>query len=78
MDLWNLNEQTEVPIIKSAIGGGKAINKLCWSPTGESILAGDSAGSILMTELPADLTQAKAEEWHRFEHTLAKLNQQRM
>lgn len=46
LDLWNLNEDTEVPIIKTPVGSGRALNCLAWSNDGRKILTGDSAGSL--------------------------------
>ena len=45
LELWNLNEETEVPITKTSVGT-RALNRIQWSSDGKKILTGDSLGSL--------------------------------
>ena len=69
---WNLNEQLEVPIVKTQLSN-KAINKLSWSPDGQKILVGDSNGQLIVAEC-GDWTTAKQDEWHNMDHTISNFS----
>lgn len=71
LDLWNLNEETEVPITEVAVSN-KALNSLEWSADGKKILTGDSAGNLFIYD-SAEISQPRQDEWNRFEETLSKL-----
>jgi len=73
LDLWNLNEETEVPIIKTTVGS-KALNRLKWSPDGKKILTGDSAGSLYVYDT-GEISVPRSDELQKFEETLSRLNQ---
>jgi len=70
LDLWNLNEDTEVPVLKTSVSS-KALNRLQWSKDGRQILTGDSTGNLYVYDI-GDFVLAKSEDYQRFEHTLAK------
>jgi len=71
LDLWNLNEDTEVPIIKTNVGS-KALNRLKWSADGRKILTGDSAGNLYVYDT-GEISVPKQDEWPKFEQTVSKL-----
>eukprot|EP01118_Nematostelium_gracile_P019529 TRINITY_DN9079_c0_g1_i1.p1 TRINITY_DN9079_c0_g1~~TRINITY_DN9079_c0_g1_i1.p1 ORF type:complete len:618 (-),score=163.43 TRINITY_DN9079_c0_g1_i1:23-1660(-) len=73
LDLWNLNEETEVPIIKTNVGN-KALNRLKWSPDGKKILTGDSAGTLFVYDT-GEISIPRSDEWHKFEETLSIMSQ---
>ena len=84
MDLWNLNEETEVPVIKTSVGA-KALNRLQWSEDGKKILTGDSVGSLFIYDtgeviffvvsVPTihKISMPHTDEWQKFEETVLKL-----
>jgi len=74
LDLWNLNEETEVPIIKTSVGN-KALNHLEWSPDGRRILTGDSVGNLFIYDT-GENSVPRSDEWTRFDETLQKLAEQ--
>lgn len=71
LDLWNLNEDTEVPIVKTNVTN-RALSRVTWHKDGKKILTGDSAGYLYLY----DTTQvglANPEEWRKMEETLNKI-----
>uniref|UniRef100_A0A8C1T3S8 Dynein, cytoplasmic 1, intermediate chain 2a n=1 Tax=Cyprinus carpio TaxID=7962 RepID=A0A8C1T3S8_CYPCA len=46
VDLWNLNNDTEVPTASMTVDGSPALNRLRWSQSGREIVVGDSEGQI--------------------------------
>jgi len=74
LDLWNLNEETEVPITKTAVGT-RALNRLQWSNDGKKILTGDSLGALYIYDT-GEISVPHADEWTKFEETLQKLRTQ--
>ena len=71
VDLWNLNEETEVPILKTQVSN-RAINKLRWHADGKKLLVGDAAGALYVYET-GEITAPKNDEWNVFESTIQKL-----
>lgn len=51
IDLWNLNNDTELPTASMAIEGGVAVNRLIWNPSGYQILAGDDSGKVWVCDV---------------------------
>ncbi len=46
LDLWNLNNDTEVPTASTHVEGQVALNKCRWHQNGNLIAAGDDVGKI--------------------------------
>lgn len=46
LDLWNLNQDTEVPTASINVEGNPALNKLSWTPSGLHVTVGDNQGKI--------------------------------
>lgn len=46
LDLWNLNQDTEVPAASIQVDGGVALNRASWTPNGQHITVGDDTGKI--------------------------------
>ena len=46
LDLWNLNEDTEVPIVSATVEGNPALNRVLWTPSGLHVTVGDDSGKI--------------------------------
>jgi len=76
VDVWNLNEETEVPILKTQIVTGKALSKLRWSQDGKKLLVADSHGYLHHYDT-GEISVPRSDEWVRFEDTLIKLQSQR-
>lgn len=46
LDLWNLNQDTEVPTASIVINGCPALNRVSWTPSGLHVTVGDDSGKI--------------------------------
>ncbi|KNC46480.1 Dync1i1 protein, partial [Thecamonas trahens ATCC 50062] len=74
LDIWNLNANSEVPLVKAQLPTpGASISQLRWSADGTRIIAGDSLGSVHLFDVGKEIAEPAADEWSRFEHTLSQL-----
>lgn len=46
LDLWNLNQDTEVPTAGLSVEGNPALNRVSWTPSGLHVTVGDNFGKI--------------------------------
>lgn len=46
LDLWNLNQDTEVPAANVMVEGNPALNRVSWTPSGLHVTVGDNLGKI--------------------------------
>ncbi|OCT75700.1 hypothetical protein XELAEV_18030884mg [Xenopus laevis] len=46
LDLWNLNNDTEVPTASTAVEGASALNRVRWAQSGKEVAVGDSEGRV--------------------------------
>lgn len=51
LDVWDLNSDTEIPIVSTQIEGNVAINRVSWTPSGTHITVGDEAGKIWLYDV---------------------------
>ncbi|XP_017277718.2 cytoplasmic dynein 1 intermediate chain 2-like isoform X3 [Kryptolebias marmoratus] len=77
LDLWNLNNDTEVPTASVCVDGSPALNRVRWSHTGKEIATGDSEGQVQVYDVGEQICVPKADEWTRFVRTLAEINENR-
>ncbi|KAK6302914.1 hypothetical protein J4Q44_G00272690 [Coregonus suidteri] len=77
LDLWNLNDDTEVPSASVVVDGCPALNRVRWSHSGREIATGDSDGQVLVYDVGEQIFVPKADEWTRFMHTLVEINENR-
>ncbi|XP_024129435.1 dynein, cytoplasmic 1, intermediate chain 2a isoform X2 [Oryzias melastigma] len=77
LDVWNLNNDTEVPTASVGVDGGPALNRVRWSHTGKEIAIGDSEGHVHVYDVGEQICVPKADEWTRFVRTLAEINENR-
>ncbi|PPQ79668.1 hypothetical protein CVT25_003242 [Psilocybe cyanescens] len=62
-DLWNLNIDTEVPVISTTVGTGRAINKLKWDKKeGRRVALGGSDGRLYIYDI-GDMAFPRDSEW---------------
>jgi hypothetical protein len=75
LQLWNLNEETEMPICKLNLTRGQhALSALRWSTDAKNIFTGDSVGNVHVHQVDSSLTQPSQEEWTLFSDTLTRLS----
>ena len=51
LDLWNLNNDTELPTASTLIENNPALNKIIWNQNGTQILAGDDSGHVYVYDV---------------------------
>uniref|UniRef100_A0A4W5JV64 Dynein cytoplasmic 1 intermediate chain 2 n=1 Tax=Hucho hucho TaxID=62062 RepID=A0A4W5JV64_9TELE len=77
LDLWNLNNDTEVPTASTTVEGNPALNRVRWAHSGKEIAVGDSDGQILVYDVGEQIAIPRNDEWTRFVRTLAEINENR-
>ncbi|CAM9136091.1 unnamed protein product [Lampetra planeri] len=77
LDLWNLNNDTEVPTASVQVDGAPALNRVRWAHSGKEIATGDSEGHVRVYDVGEQICVPKADEWTRFARTLAEINESR-
>uniref|UniRef100_F1SF88 Cytoplasmic dynein 1 intermediate chain 1 n=2 Tax=Sus scrofa TaxID=9823 RepID=F1SF88_PIG len=76
LDLWNLNNDTEVPTASVAIEGASALNRVRWAQAGKEVAVGDSEGRIWIYDV-GELAVPHNDEWTRFARTLVEIRANR-
>uniref|UniRef100_A0A8K9WRS8 Dynein, cytoplasmic 1, intermediate chain 2b n=1 Tax=Oncorhynchus mykiss TaxID=8022 RepID=A0A8K9WRS8_ONCMY len=77
LDLWNLNNDTEVPSASVVVDGSPALNRVRWAHSGREIATGDSDGQVLVYDVGEQICVPKADEWTHFVRTLVEINENR-
>ncbi|XP_068101623.1 cytoplasmic dynein 1 intermediate chain 2 isoform X7 [Hyperolius riggenbachi] len=77
LDLWNLNNDTEVPTACITVEGNPALNRVRWTHSGREIAVGDSEGQIFIYDVGEQIAVPRNDEWTRFARTLAEINANR-
>ncbi|XP_070506188.1 cytoplasmic dynein 1 intermediate chain isoform X1 [Chironomus tepperi] len=70
LDLWNLNQDTEVPTCSVVVEGAPALNRVSWTPSGLHVTIGDESGKIYVYDVADSIGVPKIDEWQRFGATL--------
>lgn len=73
LDLWNLNQDTEVPTASVVIDGAPALNRVSWTPSGLHVTIGDDSGKIYVYDVAEHLATPRMDEWTKFAATLNEL-----
>uniref|UniRef100_A0A1B0APR3 Uncharacterized protein n=1 Tax=Glossina palpalis gambiensis TaxID=67801 RepID=A0A1B0APR3_9MUSC len=73
LDLWNLNQDTEVPTASAIVDGSHALNRVSWMPNGQHVTVGDDGGKLYVYDVAEHLAQPSRDEWSRFSATLNEL-----
>ncbi|GJN90008.1 hypothetical protein Rhopal_003003-T1 [Rhodotorula paludigena] len=75
-DLWNLNIDTEVPIVSTVVGVDepgqrpRGLNRLAWDrKDGRRAAVGSSDGKVYVYELSQDLVTPRVDEWEQMRKT---------
>nr|XP_061808222.1 cytoplasmic dynein 1 intermediate chain 1-like isoform X4 [Nerophis lumbriciformis] len=76
LDLWNLNNDTEVPTASVTIEGASALNRVRWSSGGKEVAVGDSEGRVWVYDT-GEMSVARNDEWSRFARTLMEIRANR-
>ncbi|XP_043519083.1 cytoplasmic dynein 1 intermediate chain-like isoform X34 [Frieseomelitta varia] len=73
LDLWNLNQDTEVPTASIVIDGNPALNRVSWTPSGLHVTVGDDTGKIWVYDVAEHLAHPRIDEWNKFLYTQQEL-----
>ncbi|XP_041460776.1 cytoplasmic dynein 1 intermediate chain 2-like isoform X1 [Lytechinus variegatus] len=73
VDLWNLNNDTEVPTASVTLDGQPAANRVKWGHQGNQIAVGDAEGKIWIYDVGESLAMPRNDEWSKFVRTLADI-----
>ncbi|XP_059416946.1 cytoplasmic dynein 1 intermediate chain 2-like isoform X7 [Carassius carassius] len=76
LDLWNLNNETEVPTASATVEGSPALNRVRWTHSGREVAVGDSEGRVHIYDV-GEISVAQQDEWTRFLLTLTEINENR-
>ncbi|XP_078519848.1 cytoplasmic dynein 1 intermediate chain 1 isoform X1 [Lissotriton helveticus] len=76
LDLWNLNNDTEVPTASVIVEGASALNRVRWSHSGKEVAVGDSDGHLWIYDV-GEIAVPHNDEWSRFARTLAEIQANR-
>uniref|UniRef100_A0A8C9TVE6 Dynein cytoplasmic 1 intermediate chain 1b n=1 Tax=Scleropages formosus TaxID=113540 RepID=A0A8C9TVE6_SCLFO len=77
LDLWNLNNDTEVPSASVTIEGTSALNRVRWASGGREVAVGDSEGRVWIYDVGEQLAVPHIDEWSRFARTLVEIRANR-
>ncbi|XP_074104834.1 cytoplasmic dynein 1 intermediate chain short wing isoform X14 [Cotesia typhae] len=69
LDLWNLNQDTEVPTASIVVDGCPALNRVSWTPSGLHVTVGDDSGKIWVYDVAENLAHPRGDEWNKFLYT---------
>ncbi|CAG9773101.1 unnamed protein product [Ceutorhynchus assimilis] len=73
LDLWNLNQDTEVPAASETVEGMPALNKVSWTPSGLHVTVGDNLGRIHVYDVAENFAHPRHDEWNKFLYTTQEL-----
>uniref|UniRef100_A0AAZ3RKM7 Uncharacterized protein n=1 Tax=Oncorhynchus tshawytscha TaxID=74940 RepID=A0AAZ3RKM7_ONCTS len=76
LDLWNLNNDTEVPTASVTIEGACALNRVRWASGGREVAVGDSEGRVWIYDV-GELAVPHPEDWSHFARTLVEIRANR-
>uniref|UniRef100_W5LEF8 Dynein cytoplasmic 1 intermediate chain 1b n=1 Tax=Astyanax mexicanus TaxID=7994 RepID=W5LEF8_ASTMX len=73
LDLWNLNNDTEVPTASVTVEGSCALNRVRWASGGREVAAGDSEGHVWIYDVGEQLAVPHSEDWSRLARVLMEI-----
>ncbi|XP_072269013.1 cytoplasmic dynein 1 intermediate chain 1 isoform X3 [Pyxicephalus adspersus] len=76
LDLWNLNNDTEVPTASTTVEGSSALNRVRWAQSGREVAVGDSEGRIWIYDV-GEFAVPHSDEWSRLARTLVEIRANR-
>eukprot|EP00051_Salpingoeca_urceolata_P003532 m.58484 g.58484 ORF g.58484 m.58484 type:complete len:597 (-) comp12873_c0_seq1:40-1830(-) len=74
LDFWNINLDTEVPVVSLVVGDGKqAINRVQWHSSGHKLAVGMADGRIIIYNVGEKLSNPRPDEHARLKETLQEM-----
>ncbi|RKP08796.1 WD40-repeat-containing domain protein [Thamnocephalis sphaerospora] len=71
-NLWNLNVDTEVPVVSVAPGSGRALNKVSWEKEGRKAAVGSVDGYVHVYDI-GEMSNPRMDEWTQFQKTVSEM-----
>ncbi|OQV23900.1 Cytoplasmic dynein 1 intermediate chain 2 [Hypsibius exemplaris] len=72
LDFWNLNRETEIPILKVPLEGSPSASRLLWTPSGQQLLVGDNSGKLHVYDVK-EVAGSRADDLTQLEKTIQEL-----
>uniref|UniRef100_A0A3B4EMB5 Uncharacterized protein n=1 Tax=Pygocentrus nattereri TaxID=42514 RepID=A0A3B4EMB5_PYGNA len=72
LDLWNLNNDTEVPSASVTVEGSCALNRVRWASGGREVAAGDSEGRVWIYDV-GELAVPHSDDWNQLARVLVEI-----
>ncbi|XP_035775065.1 cytoplasmic dynein 1 intermediate chain-like isoform X4 [Anopheles albimanus] len=73
LDLWNLNQDTEVPTASVIVDGQPALHRVSWTPSGLHVTVGDETGRVYVYDVADNLANPRMDEWNKLSAVLNEL-----
>lgn len=74
-DVFNLNVDVERPVARVVVGGGRALNKVCWDRReGRRLATGGADGRVYVYDV-GSMALPREEEWLEMQKTLGRLKE---
>ncbi|ETV72212.1 hypothetical protein, variant 1 [Aphanomyces astaci] len=70
--VWNISNDSEVPVAEVQVSTERALNKVRWTADGKRLLVGDSAGDTHVYDVPSEISQPRPDEMARLESKLSQ------
>uniref|UniRef100_A0A6A7FZX7 Cytoplasmic dynein 1 intermediate chain 2-like isoform X4 n=1 Tax=Hirondellea gigas TaxID=1518452 RepID=A0A6A7FZX7_9CRUS len=70
LSIWNLNEETELPVLTKTISSDKALSRIQWSRDGKQIAVGDSSGSVSVFDINQEVAIPGPDDALKFYHSI--------
>ncbi|KFD52347.1 hypothetical protein M513_06728 [Trichuris suis] len=78
LELWHLNQDTELPVASLTVEGGAALKSLVWARSGMQIVVGGDDGKVWAYDVNEQLAVPTPNEWSLLSKTLYELKQNEM
>jgi len=73
LSLWNLNNDTEVPIATNVPDYQAGLNRCKWHSSGTHLAVGGTSGKIYLYDIAEKLATPRMDEWTKFAHNLMEM-----
>lgn len=72
LDFYNLNVDSERPIVRTPVGTGRALNKLSFSRSGRQIATGGADGRVYVYDISEELAVPTEEDWQTMQENVSR------
>lgn len=72
LDFYNLNVDSERPIVRTPVGTGRALNKLSFSRNGRQVATGGADGRVYVYDVSEELAVPSEEDWQTMQDNVSR------